>query len=492
VPGFGEVLGKTGEAAWQLFVWQIGAQILGAALTPYLTELTYLVNDAHPDVVLDTGQLAELAARGLTDRDGAIADARKLGLDTGRFTQLVDLATPRLSPPDLAVMVVRHILTEPEAAAEAAQTGTTGERFRRMVQLAGEAPGPEALAEALRRGLIQEGGTGPDVVSFVQGIAETALRDKYAPMVKALAVQWPSWQEALNAELQGQLTHEQALAEYTRLGGDPQFYTWVFNTRGTAPSPVELGVLARRRIIPWEGTGPDVTSFQQGILEGPSRNKWLPSWRALSDYIPPPRTVTAMLKEGAYTTEQAAQRFADNGLKPDDVAAYIDSATQQKTAAHKELTLAQLTQLYQDQLIGLDTYRQTVGALGYPAHDIDLLAALADMRWQITAMTTATGRVHTLYVSWKITRDEAAGALTDLGTPADRARELIDIWSIERRANTKDLTAAEIAGLLHYEIIGQADAQQRLEQIGYLPHDAWLYLSQHEHKALPDEPAAAG
>lgn len=490
MPGFGDFLGKTGESAWQLFVWQVGAQVVGALLTPFVTELTYLVNDADPNVVLGATELASEVVRGLRSHDAAAAEARKSGIDGERFDRLVELSRPRLAPADLAQLVVRNFMTKANADVEAAFSGVDEQHLRLMTLIAADAPAPGDLAVALRRKLIPEDAAGPDSVSFAGGVREGRLADKWIPMIKALATEWPSPTDALQAELEGQLTHEEALAEYKRLGGDPQFYTWLFNTRGQAPSPVELGVLARRGIIPWTGTGPAVTSFDQGILEGPSRNKWRDSWRALSDYIPPPRTVTAMLRSGAYTTAQAADRFAQNGLQPEDVQAYIADATAQKAAAQRDLTQTQLTQLYQDQLIGPDVYRQSLTALGYDDHEANLLQAMADLRWQLSAMTTATGRIHTLYVGWKIDRATAVAALSDLGTPADRASELVGIWGIERQANTKDLTAAQIWALLKYEVIDQAEALTRLQQIGYTPLDAFLFLQAESHGALTGAPPA--
>ena len=50
------------------------------------------------------------------------------------------------------------------------------------------------------------------------------------------------------------------------------------------------------------------------------------------------------------------------------------------------------------------------------------------------------------------------------------------------------LTAAQIATAFKDTIIDQGTASTMLQDLGYQPHDAWLYLSQHQHQALPDEP----
>jgi hypothetical protein len=55
--------------------------------------------------------------------------------------------------------------------------------------------------------------------------------------------------------------------------------------------------MANRGIIPWSGSGPRSTSFEQAFLEGPWRNKWLGPFRKAAEYFPPPRTITAMYNE---------------------------------------------------------------------------------------------------------------------------------------------------------------------------------------------------
>ena len=72
--------------------------------------------------------------------------------------------------------------------------------------------------------------------------------------------------------------------------------------------------MARRGIIPWDGEGAGVVSFRQAFLEGPWRNKWEPYFRSLADYIPPPRTVTAMVREGAMTDADALKWYRAAGL----------------------------------------------------------------------------------------------------------------------------------------------------------------------------------
>ena len=137
----GDLLGK-GSVAEQLLVWGLMNQAIGAAAAPYFSQLQQDVNARTPVIPL--------------------------------------------SPSDLADAVVRNYMTLADATAEAAKSGTSAADFARMVPLHGDAPGPQQLAVALLRGIIPEAGNGPDAVSFIQGVREGRLADKWAPMIREL------------------------------------------------------------------------------------------------------------------------------------------------------------------------------------------------------------------------------------------------------------------------------------------------------------------
>lgn len=489
MPGFGEFLGKTGEAAWQLFVWQIGAQVVSQLLGPYLTELGYLVNDEHPDIILPVGDLVSGVLRGQITHDSAVSDARKLGIDEARFNQLVETARPRLSPADLAQLVIRGFMTDQAAIQEAAFSGVDQDRLYLLEKIAADAPGPSDLATALRRGVIPEDDPSEDVPSFAGGIREGRLANKWIPMVKALATYWPSPIDALSAELEGQLDHDTALAMYEKLGGDPQFYTWLFNSRGNAPTPGEGLEMLNRGIIPERGTGPQSTSYEQLFLEGPWRNKWLPAFLALRTYVTPPRSVVAMIRDGSLTDAQAAAELAKQGMDETMIGAYIAEGHQQTAAPDKNLTQSQIVELYTDRIVSQTEAHDLLTALNYSDQNATFLLTLADLRRSMTAVSNAVSRVHTLYVGHKITRAATVDVLTKLEVPADQVADIIATWDLEASVNVKQLTEAQIVAAWDKEIIDLDTAMAELQTIGYTALDAWVLLSTKNNQPLPNKPA---
>lgn len=443
--GLGDLFGGNG-ALMQIFEWQVVGSLVSTAMAPLLTELQSDANDLLPNMPL--------------------------------------------SPQEAASAVVRHFYPESDAESQARKGGISPDLFKVMIALAGGAPAPTALAVALRRGLIEETGTGIDSTSFEQGISEGDLANKWAPMLKDLAVQWPSPTDALAAVLEGQVSEAEGKKLYEKFGGNPDYFKLLFDTQGTAPTPSEALTMANRGIIPWTGTGPDVVSYQQAFLEGPWRNKWLQPYETLGQYLPPPRTVTAMVKSGGLDHATAAKLLADQGLTPALVTAYLNDATQTATGATKALTIAQVLGMYADQLLDETATKGMLTGAGYSAHDADLLIAYTTLQRAMTQVTYAVGRVRSLYVAHKISRATAASALADLSVPTGNAQQILVDWDVAAQANIKQLTEAQVATAFKDGYLTQDAAMAELEGMGYVPRDAWILLSIKHGSALPNEPAA--
>ena len=488
MPSLGDLFGK-GSIAEQIFVWGVLNQVIGALGSPYFDALTQDVNERHPEAVRSPTQLAQLVVRGFVDRDAAIAEAKRSGLAEDKFTAVLDASKPYLAPADLAQLVVRNFMTVQAAEQEAAFSGVDADRFHLLTQIAADAPGPQDLAVALRRGILPEDSPSEDTPSFAGGIREGRLADKWIPMIKALSVQWPTPADALDARLEGQISDAEALTLYQRFGGDPQYFELLFNTRGNAPTPVEALDLLNRGIIPERGTGPQSVSYEQAFLEGPWRDKWLDPFLALREYVTPPRSVVAMVRDGAYTDAQAAAALAKSGMNETDIAAYIAEAHHVAAATSKDLTQTVVIQLYTNRLISRDDAHGLLVALGYSDDNATYLIELADLRRSIAALNTAVARIQTLYVSHKITRDTTVKTLGKLGVPADQITEVVHIWDLETAVNVKQLTEAQIVSAWSYKVINTDEAMAELTSIGYTQYDAWVLLSIKAKAPQPNKPA---
>jgi hypothetical protein len=407
-----------------------------------------------------------------------------------------------LSPDELAQMVVRGWITQGTGEAEATKAGIAQNDFATMVANRRNPVSPEEAAVALRRGLIAQSNTDPLHPGFLQAIQRGNLGDEWAPIIESLAKSIPSPADVLQAYLEGQITDEATARNlYKSVGGADiengvDWFTLMFNTRGSAPTPNEAAVMAHRGIIPWgDGTdasgvieGEGAISFRQAFLEGPWRNKWEKAWHDSAQYLPPPRTITALLKQGAITAARASELLTQHGLAPDLVAAYVSAASITKTTKAKELSEANVITLLNDKLITVDQAVTFLEQLGYPANEATALATTSQAQVTISELKANVNRVGSYYIGHKVDRANAADMLGRLGLDSASATAKLAAWDIERAGNVAILTAAQIESAWEYEILTETEALQELQIRGYTPLDAWTLLSIKAKQALPNKP----
>lgn len=581
--GISDLFGRNGVLE-QLFLWAVVNQAVSTAIGPALTVLEQDVNHAHPVQVIDPSTLADLAARGIVTVGAATDEAGRSGLPAGRFDDLIKLHTVRLAPADLATAVLRSYLTPgeaeeiarpqgvdaamlsvltdlagdapgPQQLAEAlrrgivprsgtgpqsvsyeqgiaetrlhnkwgpvlerlseqlltpadlasavvrnfigqgdalkiaAQQGVDAAMLTTLVHLSGDAPGPQQLAEALRRGAIPPSGTGPNSTSFEQGIAEGRLADKWAPVIKALSVLWPTPTDALDAALKGQITDDEGRQLYTRLGGDLEFYPWLLASIGDSPTPLEAAALAARGIIAEHGLGPDVLSYDQAVKESRYRNKWGPAYRQLSQHIPPPSTIVTMLAHRQLDEKTAHGLLLQNDMTEQLAAAYVGEAEYQAISDYRGLTESAVVDMYIAHVITRPQAVSILGVLHVSEQAAGLLLDYADLRYVVDSMNKSVQRIAALFVGRKIGQSTAIDALAKLGISAAATDQMIQDWELQAAANVKTLTETQIVDAWYYQIIDEAEAISALGAVGYTPYDAWVVLSIKAKTPIPGKPA---
>lgn len=537
--GLGDLLGK-GSVAEQLVVWGVMNQALGAALAPYFSQLQQDVSARTPVEPLSPSDLADEVVRNYTTLTEATAEAAKSGVDAERFARMVPLhadapgpeqlsvallrgliheagAGPGaatfeqgiregrlndkwapmikalseavLSAPDAASAVVRNFLSAAEGEAVAAKSGVPAPTFQTLVQLSGDAPGPQQLAEALRRGAIPEAGTGAGSTSFAQGIAEGRLSNKWAPVIKDLALDWPTPIAALNAQLKGAFTGDEGKALYAKLGGDLQFYDWLLFSEGSAPTPNEAAEMARRGIIPKDGTGPAATTYEQAFLEGQWRNKWAPAFWEYSQWIPTAREVITLLKDGAVDKATAAAWMKRAGADDATTAAFIAEADTALLSDYKGLTTSSVLNMYYQRLITPDDATTILESLHVSPQAVPLMLAYADLQRAIAQQNSAISRVGSLYAARKITVETARQSLITLQVPTVALDDIMATWQLENSISVKLLTESQIVNAWKYGIMSQGEAETELGNIGFTPYDSWVLLSINAKGPLPGKPS---
>lgn len=441
----GGVFGE-GSTARQLLVWQVLAQVIAALAAPGFTELTKLTNSAAPVMPLDPGLAAAAEARGFLDHS--------------------------------------------TAADHATDSGYGGEVFGIMAKLAEHAPDLSAAFELYRRKAIPEGSANPEEASLRGALADAGIPDRWHDALVGLAVSIPTQAEVLNAWLEGQIPEAEARHRLTQAGMDPTWIQSAYDSVGQAPTPTQALELLNRGIIPERGTGPQSISYQQAFLEGPWRNKWLGPFLALAEYLPPPRTVTAMYHDGSLSHDRAAELLSKQGLAPDLVEAYLAKTTTSSAPTEHHLAKSEVTTAYADGLMTKAQALTALRALKYSEHDAALVLQLVDLKVKTAQLNNGVARVRTLYSSGQLTDDQARNLLHQLGLDADQARAAVQTWHLTRTTTSKTLSASQVEAAVYYQLMRPEDAIKRLEAMGYSHFDAWMSLAirLHGDSSLPPRP----
>lgn len=394
-----------------------------------------------------------------------------------------------LTPPDLADLVVRGYLTEGQGAETAKKSGVSPDDFHHMVQATGQALDTTSLMEAFRRQYIPWDAGSPDGAGALQGIREGHLADKWADVVRKLAEVPIGIADAVDAVVESQITRAEGEAIAYQNGISAASFDILYNTRGNPPSPGELMELVRRGLIPVGGTGADVLSFDQGISEGATKNKWTNKLAALIEVIPPARTVGAMQRDGSLTSAQAAAIYRQLGYSPTIAEAFVKEASRGKTQAARHLAKADVLALYADGVIDAPTATGYLALDGYEPHEAAQELQIADLRAEIAAQKSAVAHVRSLYLARKLSAHDAARTLDQLAVAPAARDKMIELWQVERGTATRILTPAEITDAFAYQVMTQDEASAELVAEGYTEFDAWALLSIKNKAALPGRPA---
>lgn len=266
----GDLFGKD-SAFGQLLIWQVGAQVVGAVMAPGLSELTQLVNEVAQTEPLTPATLADLVVRNYLDQASATATAKRSGVSPEDFALMVKAAGDAvdtttliegyrrgilgwdsssngmpsvidgiregrladkwapliqalgdlpLGVADAVDAVVEGQISMDQGEAIAYQNGINADNFRILYNTRGNPPGPSDLAEMVRRGVIPVHGSGPDVLSLDQGIAEGASKDKWIPAYEQLLTVLPAEGRVTTLLRNGTITRDQAISYYQQLGYD--------------------------------------------------------------------------------------------------------------------------------------------------------------------------------------------------------------------------------------------------------------------------------
>ena len=379
--------------------------------------------------------------------------------------------TKVLPPELLAQGVLKNLIDANEAADDAAGSGIRRSRFDAMVAIAGNPPGPFEILRMLNRGIV-------DPPTAEQGLRESYLRNEWVPMLMQLRHDIMSTPEAVEAAVQNHISYGLA-RDAAELNGTPgDLFDVLYQTAGNPPGPTETLNMMVRGIF----TEADAV---QALRESRLKDKYIPQFLQLARRRIPLRTITSLLNNGAITDAQAIEDLKALGYSDADAAAIVAGHKKPPTAPHRELSVAQIRDLYSQRMISREEAAADLVALGYTLQAANEVLSLADTADARSLRRSAITKVRGAYDRRKITRAEASTDLDRIGVPGATRDDMLNLWDIEREAVTVELSATDICGAGHKGVFDRAEVLARLEAIGYSPDDALVFAYVHNGIPVP-------
>jgi hypothetical protein len=424
------------------------------------TRFAWLVEAAKswPDV----GALLELRRRGAIDSLEATSSLLRQGYTPHMAGKLLSLDRVLLDVAAIASMVVRGVVSQDTGRAKAATIGYAASDFDLLVKATGNPPGPMDLLTAYRRGIISRS-------RLEHGIRQGDLKNEWIDVIEALRYEPLSPAGAVEAAVEGHLTQSEAKRLWTVGGMDPGDFDTAYQTAGSPPGVQQMLELWQRGAI-------TESQVNQAIRESRLKPKYTEIVKRLARRLPPMDNIRMMVRDGAITPAQGVSKLMDLGYNHEDAAGLIKQAQAQKHAVERDLTKAEIVELYLLRGISAAQARSSLDGLGYDAAEITLILKLADLKRQRADQNAAASVVRSKFVARRIDSGEAGNLLDRAGVPADQRDHLITLWSIERDANVALITPAQAVAAFKKGVITQDELTNVLTAHGYDPWNRTVLL----------------
>lgn len=487
--------------------WFVGETLLQFA-EPYTRMITHEVENLAQSQIYDPQQAADLVAHRFIDIQSGEGEAAGGGFDKGHFDTMVQasyswpstdvinrlwnrgeindaeadtlyqragvspdwtgpikaLRQEILTPPDLALAALRQTISMDDAIAGAAQWGLSADDFNTVLYNTGEPLSPQELNMALRRGFI-------DQDRYSQGIRESRIRDDWIPTALALRYFPMSVAQAANGVTRGYITEAQGAAIAQQNGLEASDWPVVLESNGRPLSHEQLATLYYRGEI-------DEATWKQGIRESDVKDKYIDDAVLLGVKLLPLFEGVSLLKNGDITGATFSKQMLDQGYQKEVIDEIVAAFGPGKATSSKHLTAAEIAEMYTDGALDNASASKQLVALGYTKDDADSVLTIADLKQQARAIGKGTTQVETQYFKNEITLDTAKILLKAIGVPDESVTRLTNLWSLTKPASSRNLTEAQVLGLLRKDKIDKPEAERRLMALGLDQTSADLLISE--------------
>jgi hypothetical protein len=427
----------------------------------------------------------------------------------------------KISPADLADMVIRNILPTPAGAAstlptgypgplltnidgntpaqEAALSGMNSQRFDALVLDNGESYG---IIDALRLynlyGNIPNweyvattasptplyASTGDlsstyaiDDTELYKVIAYSRVRPQFTDDLLKLRYRPISPAEAVELAVKEIVSVEDATALYKAAGGIPEQFNLLYRGAGDAAGlehAAELlaeGVINQGRmeqIIGMSRLNPAFYDLYLPDSNGniPMHQKWLPPFElqraVVAGLMDQADAITAMQQQG-YTEKQATLFF--------------NAAQLERVISIRGVTENQVMTDWQAGLISQADAETALKNIGYQDWALPIIFDVYEGRRIMAARNQVAARVRSSILAGGVDSATAVTDLTSIGYSSTAANQMVADWTIEANTPNKMMPYTVVGYLLEAQLMGTDDGVNYFRRSGYTEQDAQLMVS---------------
>jgi hypothetical protein len=503
LPGFLQFL--SGRVVGETFSYGIGGAI-SPALAPLSQEVANDIWPEHAVVPNTPEELAAMAVQGVMSEQDAAHEALMSGVNNERFHRLFrvngDPVAPQealtlwnrgvineddvnrallqsrlkpewvdefkhlrhqvISAADAAEMVVQGIIGQPEGESFATEDGWDSESFDRFVRLAGNPPGPQDTLSLWNRGLMTE-------QEATLALRQSRLKPEWIETVKQSRIHPVSTAQAVEAVVKQQITRDEGVSIAAENGIDAKGFDLLVKAAGRPIGIVQALALYNRGYF----TRADV---EEVVARSNVRTDYTDAVLHLAIRYPSLFQIRTLIQNGAIDDAYAISLITDQGYPQKLAEGIVKAAHGEKLQTHKDLTVSEITTLYQGEAISREDAVAMLGDLDYDAKESAFILDLAEFRRIARFQEAVINRLHSQYVAHRIAEDVVSNTLDKLGVAQAQRENLIDLWKEERGANVKVLTPAQIVKATHKGLLTADDGKAELMYQGYSDRDAGILL----------------
>jgi len=403
----------------------------------------------HVLQLLNRGRISEAEARVML---------HDLSIRPDYIDFVLSLRRNHISPEQSAAGWARNAQTTEQVIAAAGRFGLAPGDAAVLMELAGEPPPLEAVITGWRRGILTE-------ADVDRAIIQGPIRNEWIQTVKALQEQPLPPGEAANAVTQGHLTLEEGRAKARLSGINAEDFQTIVETSGLPPGIDFAAEAFNRGVI-------DDAQWEAMFLESRIKNRYVPLMRAMRQRIIPAETVRLMYRNSVYPFDAALATLLAHGYTDVDARAQLALEDVRRTEGTRELTRAQIVQLFDNDIVTLEQATGLLADLGYGVTEVEWMLSLAEVSKVSRFVTALVTRTRTAFLAGNIDATQAAELMAEAGVAASARDQAIALWTLELEALAANLTTAQIQAAVRRQLLTSAEAHERFIRRGYSSRDA--------------------